>query len=231
MANQENICTCTECQMRTLFFAHVSKDELTKVCSLKTEVAHGKGDVIVNEGDAIEGFLYLQKGLLKLSRKTSDGRDQILCISKPFDFVSLLSVFSASSYNYSVTAIADSVTCILDFSMVKDLVKTNGEFALDLIQKLSETTDNIVLDNLEIKRKHLHGRVAHVLLYFANDIYKCIDFELPLSRREIADFIGMTTENVIRTLSEFRKDGIIEIAGKRIIILDVNRLLSISEHG
>jgi CRP/FNR family transcriptional regulator len=217
--------------MRTLFFAHVSKDELQKVCSLKTEVAYGKGDVIVKEGDKIGGFLYLQKGLLKLSRKTSDGRDQILCISKPFDFVSLLSVFSASEFNYSVTAISDSLTCVLDFNMVKDLVKENGSFALDLIQKLSETSDQIILNSLEIKRKHLHGRVAHVLLFFSDDIYKSAVFELPLSRKEIAEYIGMTTENVIRTLSEFRKDGIIGIEGKRITIIDSDRLHSISEHG
>ena len=88
-----------------------------------------------------------------------------------------------------------------------------------------------ILDSLEIKRKHLKGRVAHVLLYFANHIYENNEFELPISRREIAEYIGMTTENVIRTLSEFRKDKIIKIFGKDIQIADKKRLENISKFG
>ena len=102
---------------------------------------------------------------------------------------------------------------------------------MDLMIRVSEATDKIVLDNLEIKRKHLKGRVAHVLLYFANYIYNSDEFELPISRREIAEYIGMTTENVIRTLSEFRKDKIIKIFGKDIQIADKKRLENISEFG
>jgi CRP/FNR family transcriptional regulator len=102
---------------------------------------------------------------------------------------------------------------------------------MDLMTRVSEATDKIVLDNLEIKRKYLKGRVAHVLLYFSNYIYERDEFELPISRREIAEYIGMTTENVIRTLSEFRKDKIIKIFGKDILIADKKRLESISELG
>ena len=81
------------------------------------------------------------------------------------------------------------------------------------------------------KRKNLKGRVAHVLIYFAQYVYRSHEFELPVSRREIADYIGMTTENVIRTLSEFRRDKIIKIYGKDIMISDIKRLENISERG
>ena len=70
-----------------------------------------------------------------------------------------------------------------------------------------------------------------MLLYFSGYIYQSNEFELPVSRREIADYIGMTTENVIRTLSEFRKDKIIKIFGKDIQIIDLRRLETISELG
>jgi CRP/FNR family transcriptional regulator len=173
----------------------------------------------------------LKEGLVKLSKEGTDGKDQIISFSKPFDFVSLLSVFSSERYNYSVTAIEDSVTCLLDLIVVKRFAQSNAMFTMDLMIRVSEVSDYIIQQNLEIKRKHLKGRVAHVLLYFSKRVYEADTFELPISRREIAEYIGMTTENVIRTLSEFRKDKIIKIYGKYIEIDDFKRLEAISEHG
>jgi CRP/FNR family transcriptional regulator len=173
----------------------------------------------------------MKEGLVKLSKSSTDGKDQIISFSKPFDFVSLLSIFSSENYVYSVTAMENSVVCILDLDVVKNHARQNALFTMDLMTRISEATDKIILGNLEIRRKHLKGRVAHVLLYFSNYIYKKNEFELPVSRREIAEFIGMTTENVIRTLSEFRKDKIIKIFGKDILIADKKRLENISEFG
>lgn len=230
--NQKNAkCNCEHCQLKTLFFSHVTVDELTDICEIKEERTFSKGEFITKEGDSINEFLYLKEGLVKLSKTTIADKDQIISFSKPFDFVSLLSVFSFDTYMYSVSAVEDSVVCILDLNVVKTHASQNAMFTMDLMKRVSEATDKIVLDNLEIRRKHLKGRVAHVLLYFANYIYEKDEFELPISRREIAEYIGMTTENVIRTLSEFRKDKIIKIFGKDILIADKKRLESISEFG
>lgn len=225
------ICNCEKCQLKTLFFTHVTVDDLTDICEIKEERIYSKGDFIIKEGDAINEFLYLKEGLVKLSKTVVEGKGQIISFSKPFDFVSLLSVFSSDHYKYSVSAIEDSVVCILDLEVVKSHARKNAMFTMDLMTRASEATDKIILDNLEIKRKHLRGRVAHVLLYFSNYVYEKDEFELPISRREISEYIGMTPENVIRTLSEFRKDKIIKIFGKDIQIEDKKRLESISEFG
>ncbi|HYQ59190.1 MAG TPA: Crp/Fnr family transcriptional regulator [Draconibacterium sp.] len=195
------------------------------------ERSYSKGESIILEGDPITEFLYMKEGLVKLSRTSMDGKDQIISFSKPFDFVSLLSVFSSEKYKYSVTAIEQTTVCILQLDTVKKYAEGNALFAMDMMSNISQMTDKIIHDNLEIKRKHLKGRIAHVLLYFSDYIYKADEFELPISRREIAEYIGMTTENVIRTLSEFRKDKIIKIFGKNILIEDKKLLKSISEFG
>ncbi len=227
----DTMCTCENCQLRSIFFAHVNSEELTNICDLKVERQYSKGEIIINEGDPIDEFLYMKEGLVKLSKATLHGKDQIISFSKPFDFVSLLSVFSSNKYKYSVTAIEETTVCILQLDMVKKYAQENAMFSMDLMMHISQMTDKIILDNLDIKRKHLKGRIAHVLLYFSDYIYKKDEFELPISRREIAEYIGMTTENVIRTLSEFRKDKIIKIFGKDILIADKKRLQSISEFG
>ncbi|MFY9153527.1 MAG: Crp/Fnr family transcriptional regulator [Prolixibacteraceae bacterium] len=201
------------------------------MCENKVEHQYDKGEIIIWEGSKIKDFTYLRSGLVKLSRKGTDGKDQIISFAKPFDFVSLLSVFSSSTYNYTVTSLEETIICAIDLEKLKAVALKNGEFTMGLMVRVSEATDRIILNNLDIRRKNLKGRVAHVLLYLANHIYKGNKFELPISRREIAEYIGMTTENVIRTMSEFRKDGILKFDGKEIEIVNEKLLETISEHG
>jgi CRP/FNR family transcriptional regulator len=147
------------------------------------------------------------------------------------DYVSLLSVFSNQKYNYSVTALEDSVTCNLNLKDIKSIINENGTLALNLLSKMSRVTDKLILDSLDIRVKHLRGRVAYLLIYFSEDVYSSLEFDLPLTRKEMAEYVGMTTENVIRTLSEFRRDGILKIYGKTIHIANMESLQSIAEFG
>ncbi|HKK62111.1 MAG TPA: helix-turn-helix domain-containing protein, partial [Bacteroidales bacterium] len=82
-----------------------------------------------------------------------------------------------------------------------------------------------------INTRQLRGRIAFILLFFAEEVYQSETFELPVSRKEIGELIDMSTENVIRALSEFRKDEIIAIEGKTIDILDKPRLKKIYQLG
>ena len=111
------------------------------------------------------------------------------------------------------------------------MVRNNGALAQGLLSKMSRLADRLIQDALDIRKKHLRGRVAHILLYFANQVYFSHEFDLPLTRKELAEYVGMTTENVIRTLSEFRKDGILKIYGKTIMIVQSSTLQSISDFG
>ncbi len=114
---------------------------------------------------------------------------------------------------------------------VKNYAKSNGLLALNLMEKMSIATDKIIHESLDIRNRHLRGKVAYILLKFGREIYHSMVFDMPVSRREIAEYIGMTTENVIRTLSEFRKDKLIRINGKEIEILDIKILEQISNFG
>ena len=224
-------CQCDGCDLRDMFFGFVSQKEMDGICLSKREKTFQKGDEIIKAGDEIIDFIYLKEGLVKLFKTDVSGKSQIIAIGKPMDFVSLLSVFSNTNYVYSVSALGDSITCNINMTNVIDLAEINGKFALNVMRKMSRISDNIIIDFLEIRKKHLRGRIAHIILMFSNDIFNSEIFDLPISRKEIAEFIGMTTENVIRTLSEFRKDKILRIYGKSIEIIEGDMLKRISEHG
>lgn len=224
-------CSCDNCELKELFVDSLELEHMEAVCSSKKEKEYASGEIIIKEGTKISEFTYLKSGLVKLFKSDTTGHEQIITIAKPMDYVSLLSVFSTDTYSYSVTALEDSITCNLDLERLKKMMTENGELALSLLQKMSRAADRVILDSLEVRKKHLRGRVAYLLLHFAENIYFSKEFDLPLTRKEMAEYVGMTTENVIRSLSEFRKDGILKIYGKTIQIVDMDLLKSISEFG
>jgi CRP-like cAMP-binding protein len=231
MNSEHPPCDCSECKLKPLFFDNVKNNELRDICNSKREESFARGEIICEEGEEIREFMYLKNGLVKIFKKLDNKRDQIIKIARPFDFVSMLSVFSDTHYKYSVSTLEDSTVCYIDLEVIMNLVSTNGRFALDLLRIMSQNSDDLINTNINISKRNLKGRIAYVLIYMSDYIYKNNIFELPVSRKEIGEFIDMTTENVIRTLSEFRKDNIIKINGKIIEIADSRRLKQICEFG
>lgn len=222
---------CKTCIYKNLLFGNLNSEDLNYINKSKKEIAFKKGELISEEGQEIKSFLYLKHGLVKLFKKNPLFKDQIISIAKPRDFISLLSIFSQSTYKYSITALEDTVVCSVDLEALKEVIARNGEFGIEILNKMSKMYDDIIETRFDINRKHLRGRIAYILIYFSNHIYQSDDFDMPISRREIAELIEMTTENVIRILSEFRKDGIIKIDGKRIYLLEPERLENICKLG
>ena len=197
----------------------------------KDQYIFKKGEMISNEGDEITSVIYIHKGLIKLHKFVSEGHSQIISIARPNDFVGLLSVFSNNTNIYSITAIEDSWVCFIDKKCMKEEILSNGSFAMDIINRMSKITDEVLLAKLSINTRNLRGRIAYILLDFAEKIYNNNVFDLPVSRKEIAELIDMRIENVIRTMSEFRKDKLIKINGPSIEILDPEMLHKISNAG
>jgi CRP-like cAMP-binding protein len=224
-------CICENCEFREIVFSYLDDATIQDLCNHKEENKFRKGEIINHEGEKITSFKYLKSGLVKLYRRTPNGDEQVITITKPFEFVSNMNIFSEDRYRYSVAAVEDSVVCTVSLDFIKNLFLKNGGFAMGLMTKISAINDKIINQTLDIRQKNLVGRVAFILLYFTKDIYNSRVFDLPVSRKEIADFIGMSTANVIRTMSDFKREGIIKVFGKTIEIVDIDKLEIISKRG
>ena len=231
MSEKKNPCVCANCDFRDVVFSYLDEKTISDLCDNKEEQFFRKGEIINHEGEKINTFKYLKSGLVKLFRRTSTGEEQVITITRPFEFVSNMSIFSEERYQYSVSALEDSVVCMVNLEFIKDLFMKNGGFAMGLLSKISMINDKIISQTLDIRQKNLIGRVAYVMLYFTKEIYKSRVFDLPVSRKEIADYIGMSTANVIRTMSDFKREGIIRIYGKTIEVVDLEKLEVISKRG
>jgi len=231
MNERTKFCICENCDFRDVVFSYLDNATIQELCNNKEEQSFRKGEVINHEGEKITDFKYLKSGLVKLYRRTSNGEEQVITITRPFEFVSNMSIFSEERYMYSVAAVEDSVVCVVRLEFIKDLFMKNGGFAMGLLTKISKINDKIINQTLDLRQKNLIGRVAFVLLYFTKEIYNTRVFDLPVSRKEIADYIGMSAANVIRTLSDFKHEGIIKVFGKTIEIVDINKLEILSKRG
>lgn len=231
MELSHKINNCKECIYRSWVFKNLSNDDLKIINATKKELLYRKGENICFEGDKINSFMYLQNGLVKLFKTEVNSKEHIISIAKPKDFIGLLSIFSNTKHIYSITALEDSIVCFVNLETIRNLIKTNGIFALDFFEKISSVSDSVIKTRIDINTKQLRGRIAYILLFFSKHIYNSNKFNLPISRKEVAELIDMSTENVIRVLSEFRKDKLIQIEGKVIEIINIEKLEKIYELG
>jgi CRP-like cAMP-binding protein len=223
--------TCETCVYKSYLFDGLTPKERLEINLNKKERDFKRGEIVCHEGDEIKDFIYLKEGLVKLYREATARHEHIISISKPMDFIGLLSVFSNSNYVYSIRAVEDSSLCFIRLETIKSIIGRNGEFALSLLEKMSIVSDQVLKTQIDLAGKQLRGRIAYIILTFADQIFQSPRFDLPISRKELGDLIEMRTENVIRILSEFRKDGLLRIEGKTIEILNMELLRKISDLG
>lgn len=227
----KTVCDCSDCVVRKLYFGTANSEEMASVCQLKSQFQFKKGEIITKTGDVLTDFAYLKSGLIQYYTILPNEKKQILTIVKPYETIGLLNIFNENKSVYYISALEDSTVCYIPLELITSMVKKNGNFALDFINKLSEASNTMLAQQLFLKSKNISGRIAIVLQHFAREIYHSNTFELPISRSDIASLIGMNTENVIRAMSEFRRDKIVAISGKQISILNPGKLSQIIQYG
>ena len=223
-------CSCETCDIKNIFFNTIDPKSLDSYCHARTEKLIKKGKRFVKQGQKTKDFIYMKEGLVKLHMTDENGGDHIISFGRPMDFVNVHNVFSDKKNRFSVTAIEDTTVCIFDLKIIEDLIKNNGKFAISLIKQISNSSDLIITNSMNIIKKNVYGKLAHILLFFADHVYFTDEYELPISRKEMALYTGLSIETIIRAISELRHDGLLKVYGKRIEILDKKGLKDIYNH-
>jgi CRP/FNR family transcriptional regulator len=190
-----------------------------------------KGETVCKQGAFASHVFFLEEGLVKVyleERKSN----LILSLSTNHSLLGLSSIFEGNNkLPYSISTYTDSKIRMIDIQVFKQLLKQNSDFSFRIINILNEGTAQIYGRFFSLTKKQLHGRLADILLCMATRIFKSKTFELPLSRADLGDLTGMSTESVIRMMKEFKDDGLIDMKSKNVVLLDIARLERISEFG
>lgn len=193
-----------------------------------------KGEVIYKEGDKPTGLICLSEGKVKIFKEGVGGREQIVRMAKPVGFIGYRALFASENYIASAIAIEDSVVCNVEKKALFEMLKTNHEFAENIIKSLATELGFSNSRTVTLTQKHIRGRLAESLLFLL-DTYGYEDdgktIKVYLSREDIANLSNMTTSNAIRTLSTFASEGVINLEGRKISVNDIKELNKISEMG
>jgi len=190
-----------------------------------------KGETVCKRGAFASHIFFLEEGLVKVYLEERN-KNLILTLFTKNNFLGLASLFAGNNkYSYSVATYTESKIRMIDIQVFRQLLQQNSEFSYLIINLLNEKTAQIFGRFFSLTQKQLHGRLADILLCLSNRIFKSRSFDLPLSRADLGDLTGMSTESVIRMMKEFKEDGLIAMHCKNIELIDVARLEKISDFG
>ncbi|HEC44048.1 MAG TPA: Crp/Fnr family transcriptional regulator [Bacteroides sp.] len=210
-------------------FKHLSKEELDLVTFEKTVEQFKRGSVIYRESSRINGCYCIQKGIVKVFKTGIDGKEQIIRFAQAGDIIGFRSVLSSELACTTAEVLDDAYTCYIPSETLVHLVKNNGNFSMDLMQITCKELGEANAYITDIAQKTVRERLAEILIHlkkdFGLDDNKVL--QISLTREELANIVGTATESVIRLLSEFKQDQLIELNGRKIKILDEPGLIRI----
>jgi CRP/FNR family transcriptional regulator len=219
------------CDIQAPCFQMLSPEEAELVRASKTQVLFRKGDNLTKQGAFASYALFVINGLARQYIEGDGSRSFNLRIIKPGEFVGLSAIFTQNTFNYSSVAMTDCQVFLVEKEAIARIVKQNGLFGFNLIKRYCEQNANLFDTLRMVLYKQMNGRMAEALLYI--DRLKTENPEIfqLLSRKEIADFAGISTESAVKLLKSFEKDGLIELREKDILIVNQKELQEISKKG
>lgn len=228
-----NCIDCTECDTRHhSFMSQVSEGHLEVISEAKSCYTYKKGQTIFFEDSRPLGLFCINKGKIKIYKTGIDGKEQIIHFGQAGDFLGYRALIAEENYTVSATAIDETVACFIPRDTFFDMLDKNPQLSRTMLKSLCHEI-GLANDRIQsMAQKNVRERLAETLLLLHqtfNDGHTedtLIDIILP--REDIANIVGTATETLIRLLSEFKTDGLVEFEGKRIRITDMAKLRKLS---
>ncbi|SEW12395.1 CRP/FNR family transcriptional regulator, anaerobic regulatory protein [Chitinophaga arvensicola] len=221
--------SCQHCKDRfSSVFCKAEQCNLEQIAEAKVCSVYRKGQVIFHEGAYPFGVYCVNDGKIKLSHSGDDGREQIVRLIKAGDIMGYKALLSNERYTATAMALEDSSICFIPKDLFLSILQKDASLSFEMMRILSSELRKAELKITHLAQKPVRERLAETLL-FIKETYGLEEdghtLSVRLSREEIANLVGTATESAIRLLSEFKKDGMIELEGKKIRLLDMTEII------
>ena len=220
--------SCSDCKNDSKIFCALSKDEKGALSENKGSNFYKKGQAIFYEGNHSNGLYCIFKGKVKLSKLGEDGKEQVVRFSKTGEILGYRALLSNEPYQATATAMEDCQICHLTKERFMSLIKSNPKLSWNTMQLLSKDLRNAEQHLINIAQKTVTERIAEALILLSETFGFLEDgktLDIVLTRSEIADIAGTTTETTIRTLALLNKSKLISLDGKKIVLLNTKELI------
>jgi CRP-like cAMP-binding protein len=188
----------------------------------KITETYKRGSIVYRQGNRMKGFYCVQSGIIKIFQTGFDGKEQIIRFAQSGDIIGYRSVVSNEPACTTTEAIEEAVLCHIPTEILINLVKNNGNFAVELMRLTCKELGEANAYITDIAQKTVKERLAEILIHLYNEFGEDASgvLRISLTREELSNIVGTATESIIRLLSEFKAQRYIEINGRKIKILD-----------
>ncbi|HSO88251.1 MAG TPA: Crp/Fnr family transcriptional regulator [Draconibacterium sp.] len=207
-------------------FNKLTDEEFSRLNFDKTCSLYKKSTIIYREGSRLTGFYCVTRGIVKIFKTGIDGKEQIIRFAKKGEIIAYRSLLSQELACTTAKVIDEAILCHIPYQTLLFLIQNNWQFSHHMLQivcrELREANDYIT----DIAQKTVRERLAEVLLLLKEnfELDNQNTLQISLTREELANMVGTATESVIRLLSEFKQDKLIELQGRKIKFLDIASL-------
>ncbi len=212
------------------FFKSLTEDELKSLNFDKTCSTYKKGSIVYKEGSRLTGFYCIIKGIVKVYKTGIDGKEQIIRFAKKGEIIAYRSLLSQETACTTSKIIEDAILCHIPYKTLLNLIEKNPTFSLAMLKivcaELKEANEYIT----DIAQKTVRERLAEILLLLKENFELDADktLQISLTREELANTVGTATESIIRLLSEFKTDKLIDLEGRKIKIINLPGLTKVA---
>lgn len=222
---------CAHCKTRgSSLFHYCHLDELGTISAEKNCTVYKSGQSIFHEGLNPAALYCVNGGKIKLHKMGTDGKEQIVRLVKPGDFLGYRALVSDTAYAASATAMEDSTVCIVPRHVFFGVLKDNNAVSDGLMKLLCRNLEESEKKLTEMAYKPVRERLAEALLLLWRTYgdEEEDEFTIAMPREDLASLVGTAKETVIRLLSDFKRENLVRTQGRKITLQDRKALIHIS---
>ena len=231
MKDFANTRSCLNCDKMVGCFQNLTQNERTLFDGHRFEVTYNAGEIIFKQGTPMTHLMSFTEGYAKMYIEGLNNRNLILSIIKPGDIINGPGMYTDFRHHYTIATLIPAKACLIDVNVYKKVLNENFDFSKSSMKASNVETLFRFNKFISLTQKQMPGRVADALMYLYQDIFLENPFQMCLTRQDLADMTSLSKESVIRILKQFRDDGLIEMEGNLITILQKEELQEISQFG
>jgi CRP/FNR family transcriptional regulator len=215
----------------TILFSGLSGHYIEKLLKIAKEKEFNKNELIFSEGDNGDGFYINVEGRVKIFKLSLEGKEQILHIFDPGEPYGEVPVFSGKTFPANAEAISKCRSLFFPRKSIVNLISKNPSIALNILAVLSLRLRQFTVQVENLSLKEVPGRLAAHLLMLSIEQEKTDIIHLSISKTQLASLLGTIPETLSRILSKMAGQGLIDVQGRKIKLLDMDRLETLAQTG
>lgn len=213
------------CIMLVPIFNHLEREQMEEIVKSTRSTSYKKGEIIYREGETDDSLYIVSKGKIKIYRLSDSGKEQLVRILNPGDFTGELALFRESTHKAYAEAMSETDVCIMKRNDLQQFLLKYPTISLKILSEFSNRLETSEKQTTRFATEKVETRLA---LFIAECLNKDgpMEIELPMSKKDLASYLGTTPETISRKLSDLENEGYIkQKASRRIKILDLDGLL------